>query len=55
MYMGVMALPELGHGYAGEYRAYDAARYLFWIVPLSLIQRTMWQRGMTARISITPP
>lgn len=52
MCMGVMALPELGHGYAGEYRAFYAACYLFWIVPLGLIQRAMWQRGMTARISI---
>ena len=52
MCMGVMALPELGHAYAGVYRAFYATCYLFWIVPLSLIQRAMWQRGVPARISI---
>lgn len=52
MCMGVMALPELGHAYAGVYRAFYAACYLFWIAPLSLLQRAMWQRGVPARISI---
>ena len=51
--MGVMALPELGHGYAGEYRAFYAICYLCWIVPLGLIQRAMWQRGVRAGISIS--
>ncbi|HEY8585312.1 MAG TPA: histidine kinase [Rhodanobacter sp.] len=52
MCMGVMALPELGHAYAGTYRAFYAACYLFWIAPLSLLQRAMWQRGVPAHISI---
>ncbi|WP_430392244.1 sensor histidine kinase [Dyella sp. 20L07] len=51
--MGVMALPELGHAYAGAYRAFYASCYLFWIVPLSLIQRAMWRRGVPARLSIS--
>lgn len=50
--MGVMALPELGQGYAGVFRAFYAACYLFWIVPLSLVQRAMWQRGVPAPLSM---
>lgn len=50
--MGVMAVPELGHAYAGEFRSLFAACYLFWVVPFSLIQRAMWQRGVSARLSI---
>lgn len=50
--IGVMALPELGHAYAGEFRAFYAACYLFWVVPLSLVQRAMWRRGVAARVSV---
>lgn len=50
--MGVMALPELGHAYAGFYRALYAGCYLFWVLPLALLQRAMWQRDVPARISM---
>lgn len=50
--MGVMALPELDHPYAGTYRAFYAVCYLCWVIPLSLLQRGMWQRGIPARVSI---
>jgi two-component system, LytTR family, sensor histidine kinase AlgZ len=50
--MGVMALPELGHAYAGAFRAFYAACFLCWVVPLSLLQRGMWRRGTPARVSI---
>ncbi|MGO4701400.1 sensor histidine kinase [Dyella sp. 2RAB6] len=46
--MAVMALPELGHAYAGAYRAFFAVAYLFWIVPLSALQRRLWQRRTSA-------
>ena len=41
--MAVMALPELGHAYAGAYRVFYAVAYLIWIVPLSALQRQLWQ------------
>lgn len=50
--MGVLALPELGHAYAGLFRAFYAACYLVWIVPLALLQRAMWRRAVPARVSI---
>lgn len=50
--MGVMALPELGHPYAGAYRAFYAICYLCWVTPLSLLQRNMWQRDIPVRFSI---
>ncbi|WP_199098119.1 histidine kinase [Dyella sp. ASV21] len=50
--MGVMALPELGHAYAGAYRAFYAACYLGWIVPLSLFQRMLWRRDASARLRV---
>lgn len=50
--MGVMALPELGHAYAGAFRAFYAFCYLSWVVPLSLLQRFMWRRDIPTRISI---
>lgn len=50
--MGVMALPELVHAYAGAFRAFYAAAYLVWIVPLSLLQRAMWRRGWPARRTV---
>jgi two-component system, LytTR family, sensor histidine kinase AlgZ len=50
--MGVMALPELGLGHAGAYRAFYTFCFLCWVVPLSLLQRHLWRRGVPARISI---
>ncbi len=50
--MGVMALPELGHAYASAFRAFYAATFLAWVVPLCLVQRRMWQRGTPARIAV---
>jgi two-component system, LytTR family, sensor histidine kinase AlgZ len=50
--MGVMALPELGHAYAGAYRTFYAACFLCWVVPLSLLQRELWRRGVPARFSV---
>jgi two-component system sensor histidine kinase AlgZ len=49
--MGVMALPELGHAYAGAFRAFFAVAYLFWIVPLSALQRMLWRRRTSAYIT----
>ena len=46
--MAVMALPELGRAYAGAYRLFFAVAYLFWIVPLSVLQRKLWQRRTVA-------
>ena len=46
--MGVMALPDLGHAYAGAYRAFFAAAYLFWTVPVSVLQRALWRRRVPA-------
>lgn len=45
--MAVMALPELGHAYAGAYRAFYAVAYLIWIVPVSALQRVLWQRRVS--------
>lgn len=50
--MAVMALPELGHAYAGAYRAFYAVAYLIWIVPLSALQRWLWQRRSTAWVTV---
>jgi len=50
--MAVMALPELGRAHAGAYRAFYAACFLAWVVPLSLLQRYLWRRGVRARISV---
>lgn len=50
--MCVMALPELGHGYALEYRTFYTLAFLVWIVPLGLLQRTLWRRDWPARWSI---
>jgi two-component system sensor histidine kinase AlgZ len=50
--MGVMALPELGHPYAGVFRAFYAFCYLCWVMPLSVFQRFMWWHGVPARVSI---
>jgi two-component system, LytTR family, sensor histidine kinase AlgZ len=44
--MGVMAVPEFDH--TGTARAFYAACYLFWVVPLSLIQRFLWRRRAPA-------
>ncbi len=49
--MGVMALPELGHAYAGAYRAFFAAAYLFWTVPVSALQRALWRRRVPAYVT----
>jgi len=46
--MAVMALPELDHAYAGAYRVFFAVAYLFWIVPVSWLQRALWQRRTPA-------
>ncbi|WP_165488711.1 sensor histidine kinase [Dyella terrae] len=50
--MGVMALPELVHQYAGLFRVLYAVGYLFWIVPLSLLQRAMWRRNLRWRVTV---
>ena len=46
--MAILALPEAGHGYAIAYRSFYAAAYLFWIVPLSMLQRALWRRRVSA-------
>ena len=48
--MAVMAWPEAGHGYAIAYRTFYAMAYLFWIVPISMLQRTLWRRRAAAWI-----
>lgn len=50
--MAVMALPELGRAYAGVYRAFYAACFLCWVVPLSLLQRDLWRRDVPACVSV---
>ncbi|WP_157971314.1 sensor histidine kinase [Dyella sp. C9] len=50
--MAVLALPELGRAYAGIYRAFYAACFLCWVLPLSLLQRHLWRRAVPARISV---
>ena len=50
--MGVMALPELGQVHAGAFRAFYAACYLFWVVPIALLQRAMWRRGVPGLVTI---
>ncbi|ULU23181.1 sensor histidine kinase [Dyella terrae] len=50
--MAVMALPELGRAYAGVYRAFYAACFLCWVVPLSLLQRDLWRRDVSVRVSV---
>lgn len=50
--MGVMALPELGHAYAGAFRAFFAVAYLFWIVPLSVLQRALWRRRTPVFVAV---
>ena len=49
--MAVMALPELGLAYAGAYRAFYAVAYLIWIVPVSALQRALWQRRVPGWIT----
>ena len=50
--MGVMALPELGHAYAGAYRAFFAVAYLLWTVPVSALQRLLWRRRASAYATV---
>ena len=50
--MGVMALPELGHAYAGAYRAFFAVAYLLWTVPVSALQRALWRRRAPAYATV---
>ncbi|WP_266156519.1 sensor histidine kinase [Dyella silvatica] len=44
--MAVMALPDLGHGHAGAYRALYAVAYVIWTIPLTALQRGLWRRHM---------
>ncbi|HEY4145708.1 sensor histidine kinase [Pinirhizobacter sp.] len=50
--MAVMALPELGQAHAGAFRAFYAVCYLFWVVPIALLQRAMWRRGVPGLLTI---
>jgi two-component system sensor histidine kinase AlgZ len=50
--MGVMALPELGHAYAGTFRAIYAVCYLFWILPIGLMQRAMWRKNTATWLNV---
>jgi len=45
--MAVMALPELGHGRAVDFRALYALTYLLWIVPMAAVQRSLRRRGLS--------
>ncbi|MBD8882173.1 histidine kinase [Rhodanobacter sp. 7MK24] len=45
--MAVMALPELGHGRAVDFRVLYAITYLLWIVPMAAAQRWLRRRGVS--------
>jgi two-component system sensor histidine kinase AlgZ len=47
-----MAVPQLGGGYGVWFRAFYAACYLGWIVPIGLLQRFMWRQGFGKCISV---
>ncbi|MGZ5202603.1 MAG: sensor histidine kinase [Telluria sp.] len=42
--MAILGLPALGHGYAVAFRSLFFVACMMWIVPLTLVQRTLWRR-----------
>lgn len=50
--MAVMALPELGHGRALDFRALYAVTYLLWIVPMAAAQRWLRRSGVPWLLAI---
>lgn len=45
--MVVMALPDLGRAHSAAYRALYLAAYVVWSLPLTLLQRRLWQRRVS--------
>ena len=44
----LLAWPSLGHGDATLTRALYVPAFLVWLLPLTLLQRALWQRGLSA-------
>ena len=42
--MGIMGLPELGHGQSATFRTLYLCAYVVWIFPLTFLQRALWRR-----------
>ena len=45
-----LALPSLGHGPVSWARTLFLSSFLFWVLPLTLLQRRLWAR----RVAVTP-
>jgi two-component system sensor histidine kinase AlgZ len=42
--MAILGLPSFGHGYSAAFRTLYFVACLVWLVPLALLQRTLWRR-----------
>jgi two-component system, LytTR family, sensor histidine kinase AlgZ len=47
-----IALPTLGHGPVSWARTLFLSSFLFWVLPLTLLQRTLWARGVAVTLTI---